>query len=255
MSHAERLDREGIITVTFTRDDKLNAVDDEMLDVLSGAVDDLGDDEQHRLLLITANGRYFTSGRDIAGLMGQPTTGVALRRSYRRLHRIFDEIEAIEKPVVVAAQGPCLGIGVELSASCDFRFAAESARFGLPEIPNLAVIPGSGGISRLTRVIGPHWSRWIAMASETISAEDANRMGFVHRVIPDEGFADAVLAWCQNLILSSGEALGLAKMAIDAAVDADRLTARNIDRLANTDLLHSAEHIAKIDQFMKRSGG
>jgi enoyl-CoA hydratase/carnithine racemase len=255
MSPVERLDHEGIIVVTFTRDEKLNALDDVMLDVLREAVDDLGDDGRHRLLLIRARGRYFTSGRDIAGLLGQPTTGVALRRSYRRLHRIFDEIEAIEKPVVIAAQGPCLGIGVELAASCDFRFAAESARFGLPEIPNLAVIPGSGGISRLTRLVGPHWARWIAMASETVSAAEAHRIGFVHRVLPDEDFADGVLAWCRNLLTSSGEALGVAKMAIDAAVDADRQTARNMDRLANTELLHSAEHIAKIDQFMKRSGG
>ncbi len=172
-----------------------------------------------------------------------------------RLHEIFDEIEAIEKPVVLAAQGPCLSIGVELSASCDFRLAATSAHFGLLEVPNLAVLSGSGGISRLTRIVGPHWARWIAMAAETVTAEEAVGMGYVHRVLPDEGFDEAVLDWCKKLITNSAEALGLAKVAIDAAVDSDRRTARNFDRLANTELLHSAEHRAKIEQFLKRSGG
>jgi enoyl-CoA hydratase/carnithine racemase len=253
MPTAERADVDGMIVVTFTRDEKLNAVDDEMLDTLRDAVRDLGDHEHHRLLLVTARGRYFTAGRDIGTMGEHADSGVALRRNYRRLHDIFDEIEAIEKPVVVAPQGPCLGIGVELAASCDFRLAASSAHFGLPEIPNLAVLPGSGGISRLTRIVGPHWARWIAMAAETVSAEDAVRMGFVHRVFADDGFDEAVLEWCGKLIANSAEALGLAKLAIDAAVDSDRRTARNFDRLANTELLHSAEHRAKIQKFLGRS--
>ena len=248
-----RTDVDGVITVTFTRDRKLNAVTDEMLDVMRQAAVDLGDDESIRVLVITAEGRYFTAGKDIGQMGRHSDSGVALRRNYRRLHELFDELERLEKPVVLAAQGPCLGIGVEMASSCDFRLASERAVFGLPEIANLAVLPGSGGISRFTRLVGPHWARWVAMAGENISAEEAVQIGFVHRVLPEEGFAEAVQAWVRKLITNSAEALGLAKIAIDAAVDSDRRTARHLDRIANTQLLQTREHLDKIEAFKGRS--
>jgi enoyl-CoA hydratase len=247
-----RTDADGVLTLTFTRDHKLNSVTDAMLDVMREAVRDLGDDETIRTLIITAEGRYFTAGKDISEMGEQPSSGVALRRNYRRLHELFDEMERLEKPVILAAQGPCLGIGVEMASSCDFRFASERATFGLPEVPNLAVLPGSGGVSRFTRIVGPHWGRWLAMAGETVTAEHAFTMGFVHRVLPDEGFHEAVQAWARKLIGNSAEALGLAKIAIEAAVDSDRRTARHIDRMANTQLLQTREHLDKIAAFNSR---
>jgi enoyl-CoA hydratase/carnithine racemase len=248
-----RTDSDGVLTLTFTRDSKLNAVTDDMLDHIRDAVRDLADEESIRTLVITAEGRYFTAGKDIGEMGAHSRSGVALRRNYRRLHELFDEMERIEKPVVLAAQGPCLGIGVEMASSCDFRLASERAIFGLPEVPNLAVLPGSGGISRFTRIVGPHWARWLAMAGENVTAEHAMHIGFVHRVLPDDGFAEAVQSWARKLISNSAEALGLAKLAIDAAVDSDRRTARHIDRIANTLLLQNPDHLDKIAAFQSRS--
>jgi enoyl-CoA hydratase/carnithine racemase len=246
----------GVLTITFTRDAKLNAVNPAMLDALSAAVADLAARDDLRVLVITAEGTYFTAGMDVKAsgahlglLASDDMTGVEFRQHYRRLHQLFDEFEAVEKPVILAAQGPCLGVGVEMMVSCDFRFAAARATFGLPEITNLAVLPGSGGISRLTRIVGPAWARWIAMAAETVDADRALAMGLVHRVIPDDVFAPEVAAFARRLTGFSVEALGLAKLAIDAAADADRTTARNVDRIANTLLVLSAEHRAKLTQF------
>jgi enoyl-CoA hydratase len=248
-----RDDDDGVITITFTRDGKLNAITDDMLDVMRGAVRDLGDRPENRALVITAEGRYFTAGKDIGEMGGHPDSGVALRREYRRLHELFDELERIEKPVILAAQGPCLGIGVEMASSCDFRFASERSVFGLPELPSLAVLPGSGGISRFTRLVGPHWGRWLAMAGENVDADLARTMGFVHRVFPDETFHADVQAWVRKLVALSAEALGLAKITIDAATDSDRRTARHVDRMANTMLLQTQEHLDKIAAFKNRS--
>ena len=252
-----RLDRDGpVLTLTFTRDAKLNAVTPGMLDLLRSAVDTLAGDRDVRVLVITAEGRYFTAGMDAhlsgaaLGLMvDEDTAGSEFRRNYRNLHRLFDELEAIEKPVVLAAQGPCLGVGVEIGVSCDFRLAASRATFGLPEIPNLAVLPGSGGISRLTRLVGPHWARWLAMAAQTVDAEQARAIGLVHRVIPDDVFPAEVAAFARHLAGLPAEALGLAKLAIDAAADSDRTTARNVDRIANTLLVLSEEHRQIRKQF------
>jgi enoyl-CoA hydratase/carnithine racemase len=246
----------GVLTLTFTRDAKLNAVSPPMLDALRGAVADLASDAALRVLVISGEGRYFTAGMDVRlsgpalGLAGGPgTPGSEFRRNYRNLHLLFDEIEAIEKPVVLAAQGPCLGVGVELGVSCDFRLASTRATFGLPEVPNLGVLPGSGGISRLTRLVGPHWARWLAMAAQTVDADEALRIGLVHRVIPEADFPAEVAAFAAHLAALPGEAVGLAKLAIDAAADSDRTTARNVDRIANTLLVLSDEHRRSRDGF------
>jgi enoyl-CoA hydratase/carnithine racemase len=260
MSEVRRTDNDGVITVTFTRDEKLNAVSPEMLDGLRAAVDDLGDNPDARVLVITGEGRHFTAGNDITtltpatGEADDQRSGTALRRQYRRLHLLFDEIEAIEKPVILAAQGPCRGFGVELAASCDFRFASDRAVFSLPEIVNLAVLPGSGGISRLTRLVGPHWARWLAMAGQPVDAAQAVQIGFVHAVYPSDGFDAAVQEFARSLVALSPQALGLAKLGIDAAASVDRVTARDFDRVANTLLIHSDEHVARVKAFAAKRG-
>jgi enoyl-CoA hydratase len=259
---ARRQDADGVVTVTFTRDDKLNAVSARMFEVLEAAVTDLAEREDLRVLLIAAEGRYFTAGVDIGDLsadLGRDASGVVqgsiLRRQYRKgaHHDLFDFIEAIEKPVVLAAQGPCWGVGVELGASCDFRLAGERATFSLPEVENLAVIPGSGGVSRLTRLVGPHWAKWLAMAGQTVDARQALAMGLVHAVHADDELAPAAQAFALRLAGLPGEAVGVAKMAIDAAAEVDRRTAREVDRLAQTALMTSRDYLDRVAAFNARS--
>jgi enoyl-CoA hydratase/carnithine racemase len=255
---ARREDAEGVITVTFTRDAKRNAINPEMMGMLADAVRDLGDDDAQRVLVITGEGRYFTSGLDFKSLrtnVGEGTDGIVrgsnMRRQYRAgaYHDLLDEMESIEKPIVLAAQAHCLGLGVEMGVSCDFRFAGEGATFALPEVANIAALPGSGGISRLTRIVGPHWARWLAMAGETVDAHEAKAMGLVHRVFPAESFQDDVQAFARKLCEMPREALGLAKVAIDAAASVDRRTAREFDRMAQTLLFMSDDYKSKVDAF------
>ncbi len=258
---ARRDDVEGVVTVTFTRDAKLNAVTPEMFEVLSHAVRDLGDRDDLRVLVITAEGRYFTAGLDFASLrpnVGEGSDGVIrgsnIRRQYRAeaRHDLFDEIEQVEKPVILAAQSHCFGVGIELGVSCDFRFASEVATFSLPEVANLAVLPGSGGISRLTRLVGPHWARWLAMAGERVGAQHAMAIGLVHAVYGIDEFGDRVQEFARKLAGMPREALGLAKIAIDAAESADRRTAREFDRMAQSLLFTSPDFRERVEAFGRR---
>jgi enoyl-CoA hydratase len=250
-------DPNGVLTFTLNRPKKLNAVTGAMVAGLHAAVRALADDDGLRVLVIAAEGRYFTAGADITDLpIGEiraDTRGIELRRNYRRLHEVFDEVEAIEKPVILAAQGPCLGIGVELASSCDFRLASADAIFGLPEVRNIAALPGSGGISRLTRLVGPHWVKWMAMAGQNIDAQQALAAGFVHAVYPPERFRAEVATLARDLAGQPGEAVGLAKLVIDAAAAADRTTARDFDRIANTSLLLGEEHRVRVEKFRTKS--
>jgi enoyl-CoA hydratase/carnithine racemase len=250
---AHLTEKDGVLTLTFDRPGKLNAITPAMTALLWEAARALGDREDVRVLVISARGRYFTAGIDLAHLAadrrgGRLASDVAYRRTYRRHHLLYDEFEAIEKPVVLAAQGGCLGAGVELAASCDFRFAARSAFFRLPET-ELGVIAGSGGTSRLTRLVGPHWGKWMAMAGEPVDAEQARSIGFVHQVFPDDTFPVDVAAFAGKLAAMPAEALGAAKIVVDAAADVDRTTARNIDRIANTALSGRAEFAANTSRY------
>jgi enoyl-CoA hydratase/carnithine racemase len=177
-----------------------------------------------------------------------------MRRQYREwaYHDFYDELEQIEKPVVLAAQGPCLGLGVELGSSCDFRLASERATFGLPEIADLALIPGSGGISRLTRIVGPHWARWLALAGQTVDAHQALVMGWLHAVYPSEEFGARVDSFARHLAALPSEAVGVAKTAIDAAASLDRRTARDFDRFAQATLIRSTEYRERLDRYADR---
>jgi enoyl-CoA hydratase len=260
-TQVRRDDADGVITVTFTRDDKLNAISREMFDAIEDALVSLESDDSARVLVIRAEGRYFTAGFDLNGMganIGQGTDGVVrgsnMRIQYRNTahHDLYDRFETVEKPVIFAPHGPCLGVGVEIGVSCDFRLAAESATFSLPEIANFGALPASGGISRLTRLVGPHWAKWLAMAGRTIDAQQALSIGLVHDVYPDAEFGAAVDSFAHDLVQLPREAVGLAKLAVDTAASVDRRTAREFERVAQTLLWTSPDYRERVDRFRSR---
>lgn len=248
-----REDFDGVIALTLNRPDKLNAITPAMLEGISLALAELRDNNQHRVLLIKATGRYFSAGMDIsAGMAPAGDSGVEFRRWYRTsLHSLFDEIEAVEKPVVLAAHGPCLGGALEMACSCDFRLAAASAKFSLPEV-RLGLIPGSGGTSRLTRLVGSANAKWLVMAGQEVSAERALQMGLVQEVCSDDQFDQRCRQFCTDLANLPEEASAMAKITIDTVADLDRTGARQVERIANTFLTRSQEHRSIMDAFVNR---
>jgi enoyl-CoA hydratase/carnithine racemase len=248
---------DGVLTLTIDRQDKLNAISPEITSALWWGVERARDDNNIHAMVIQAVGRFFTAGIDLAtGATGrynipEPTEpGLAYRRSYRGHHLLYDEFEALEKPVIIAAQGPCVGAGLEMAVSCDVRFAAPDTYFWLPEV-GIGAIPGSGGISRLTRTVGVHWARWLAMLGQRVDANSALTMGLIHQIIPAEGFHDRVHEFAVSLKDLPAEAMGTAKLAIELSEDSARDTGRYIERIANTRLAFTEEHHKRIARFTK----
>lgn len=250
-----------VLQLTLNRPEKYNAITLAMADGLFDALRRFAAEPALRVLLIRANGKYFSAGTDFTEItMPDPKGSSSTARTWYRsgrgsFHTMFDEFEALEKPVVVAHHATCLGGALEMSLSCDFRLAGRSARYALPEIETIAALPGSGGVSRLTRIVGPHWARWLAMAAQPIDAERALAIGLVHEVFADDAFDAGVMAFCNKLAALPPEAVALAKLAIELATDLDRQQARNVERIANSMLFVGAEHQDKIAAMRARLAG
>ena len=250
---------DGIITVTTDRQGKLNAISPQVTEAYWEAVTRLEDRDDLRCMVITAKGKYFTAGLDLSGpggnRPGNPETmhlhpGWNFRRNYRSHHLLYDEFEAVEKPIVLAANGICLGAGVEMGMSCDFRFCTPEAEFGVPEV-NLGAIAGSGGTSRLTRIVGPAWGKYMAMAGMRVDAQRALTIGLVQDVFPAETFMDDVYAFCRKMMEIQPEVLGIAKLAVDMYADVqDRTVQRHIDRMLV--MLTFDEFAKSMERFKKR---
>jgi enoyl-CoA hydratase len=251
--HARREDRDGVAIVTLDRQDKLNALSIAMRKTIWDAVDDLREREDLKVLLIRAEGRYFTAGIDIIEhhqVTPKNRTMPRFRRDYRmNIHRFIDEMESVEKPVVMAIQGPCLGLGLEMSGAVDFRLCSEKALFGLPEV-EIGTIAGSGGTSRMVRLVGVGWAKWLGMG-ERMNAEEAKMAGLVQAVWPEERFEDEVWAFCQRLANRPSDVLGVVKLAVELCYDLDRTGGRHVERIANTPLI-LRDNSALVEKVMRK---
>jgi enoyl-CoA hydratase len=255
---------DGILIATLNRPDKLNALNRETMDLLTEAVLQFRDTHEHKVMLIRATGRYFCSGADMKGSTEQrktsPTkhTASGIRENHRlnlnNMQQLWDEMEHIEKPIVVAHHATCVGGGLELSLSCDFRLAAKSASYAFPE-GLFGVLPASSGVSRLTRICGPHWARWLIMANKPASAEMAYTMGLVHQVYADEVFEAEVMDFCRHLAKQNPEQMGAAKVAIELCAEVGRDAGRHIERMANSGLMLNPDYLEGVARYQASIGG
>jgi enoyl-CoA hydratase len=251
----------AILIATLNRPEKLNALTGQTMALFEQALHRFRDTPALKVLLVRATGRYFCSGADLRdNTDGAPTidrTGVAIREKHRLklhgMHRIYDEMEHIEKPIVVAHQATCVGGGLELSLSCDFRLAAKSASYAFPE-GKFGTLPASNGVSRLTRLVGPHWARYLIMANLPANADRALTMGLVHEVFADETFEEDVMKFCRHLAEQHGEQMGTAKLAIELAYDLGRDQARHVERMANSALMLNPDYLAGIERYIAKLG-
>ena len=230
---------EAIATVTFRNAKKLNAFDGQMLAELKGVLEEVAQREDIRLLILTGEGRAFSVGADMNWFTPDPQTH-RFRLQARYAHSFFDALEDLEKPVIAAINGVCVGGGLELALSCDLRVAAEQAQFGFPEV-NAGIIPGSGGCSRLARLVGVGAAKELILTGELISAAEAKQIGLINSVVPLGQLMAKASDYARKILQRGPLAVGLAKQVINAAMDVDAATARTLERFAQSILLKTED--------------
>jgi enoyl-CoA hydratase len=209
------LDREGpVAVVTLNRPNVLNALNQETMDELVGALELLDRDDTVRCIVLTGGERAFAAGADVNEMLG--ATAVAMLSGYR--FQQWERIRKVGKPIIAAVRGFALGGGCELAMLCDMIVAGEGARFGQPEI-NLGIMPGAGGTQRLTRAVGKARAMELILTGRPLSASEADRLGLVTRVVPDERVLEEARHLAQQVAEKAPVAVRLAKDAILKAFD------------------------------------
>lgn len=195
--------------LTINRPQTLNALDLPTLAALEAQLARAATDDAVKVVVLTGAGRAFVAGGDIADLDSRQGLPHYLEFG-ERIHEVFRQVELVDKPTIAAVNGWALGGGTELLLCTDLRIVAKSAMLGLPEI-NLGLFPGAGGSQRLLRQVSPCRARELMFLGERITADEAERIGLVNRVVEDGEALNAALELAEKLAGKSAMTLKLLK--------------------------------------------
>ena len=204
-----------VALVTLNRPKALNALNTQLLSELVDALQGFDADDSARAIVLTGSDRAFAAGADIKEMAP---------KSYMDMYKTnffadaADRIAAVRKPIIAAVAGYALGGGCELAMLCDFIIAADTAKFGQPEI-NLGVIPGAGGTQRLTRAVGKSKAMDMVLTARMMDAAEAERASLVSRVFPADQLLPEVMKIAERIANLSPVAVQFGKQAVNRAFE------------------------------------
>jgi enoyl-CoA hydratase/carnithine racemase len=210
----EMADRIARVTL---RNPPANVLSHAVLQELERIVGELEVDGSVRVVVLTGSGRFFSAGADIHELAQVNTSRGGIDAAARG-QALFNHIERLDKPVLAAINGTCVGGGLELALACHVRLAAEGSLLGLPEV-KLGLIPGFGGTQRLPRIVGPSKATELILTGASITAEEALRIGLVNRVVPAADLMTQATALAGAIVERGPLAVQAALRAIRAGLD------------------------------------
>jgi len=238
----------GVALVTLNRPRALNALSFDLLLRLAEAVEALDADPSCGAIVITGAGtRAFAAGADVAELAAQTPASLAASPGFRG----WDRVAAVATPTIAAVRGFALGGGAELAMACDMLVAADDATFGQPEI-SLGIIPGAGGTQRLARAVGKARAMEIVLTGRRVSAAEAERLGFVSRVLPAAETLGAALDLAAAVAAQPAEAVRAAVAAVRAAFEGPLADGIRVERNLFGSLFGTPDQVEGMRAFVER---
>jgi enoyl-CoA hydratase len=207
---------EGIATIVINRPEKRNALNKETRLELREIMEEIKTDKNIRVLILTGAGdKAFISGSDINELREMAPLDM-YNFTMTLGQQLYTDLGNLDIPVIAMINGLCLGGGCELAVACDIRVAADTAKFGQPEVL-LGIIPGGGATQRLPRLIGMGKAKELIYTGNLIDAKEAERIGLVNKVVPQERLKEEAMSWARSIAEKSPVILRMAKKAINGS--------------------------------------
>jgi enoyl-CoA hydratase len=207
----------GILTIN--RPKALNALNIETLKEIQRGIQEVKDHPEIKVLILTGTGeKSFVAGADILEMKGMNSIEALNFSKFGNL--TLKMIQDLDRPVIAAVNGFALGGGTEIAIACDFIYASENAKFGLPEV-TLGIFPGFGGTQRLPRLIGKGKAKELILTGKMISAQEAFQMGIVNRVFPQASLMEEAKKVAAQIAGNGVIGVRLAKMVMDAGFNMD----------------------------------
>ncbi|WP_374470760.1 enoyl-CoA hydratase [Phenylobacterium sp.] len=207
--------KDGVSLIRLNRPEALNALNSTLLGELARALDAAGADDAIRCVVLTGSERAFAAGADIKEMSEKSYAEMFTQNFFAEA---ASRVETFRKPIIAAVSGYALGGGCELAMLCDFIIAADTAKFGQPEI-NLGVVPGIGGTQRLTRFVGKSKAMDMILTARMMDAAEAERAGLVSRVVPADKLMEEAMTAAARIAGQSPLAVAMAKELVDAAYE------------------------------------
>ncbi len=207
-----RQDNLGVATITLNRPQVFNSFNQAMALQLQQVLDDCASDESVRAIVLTGAGKAFCAGQDL-GEATDPQGPDMKDIVEKHYNPIVLRLQTIEKPIICAVNGVAAGAGANIALACDITFAKKSAAF-IQAFSKIGLIPDSGGTYFLPKIIGSQKALALMMTGEKLSAEDAEKMNLIYKVLEDEVFETEVTAFAQQLATMPTKGLGLTKRAV-----------------------------------------
>jgi enoyl-CoA hydratase len=233
--------------VRLNRPQALNALNNQILGEIMGALERFDADSSIGAMVITGSERAFAAGADVKEMADKTAVEMLLEDRIA----LFDRIRVISKPIIAAVSGYCLGGGNELAMSCDMIIASDTARFGQPEI-NLGVIPGAGGTQRLARTVGKALTMEMILNNRMLSAEEALQLGLVNKVAPVEDYLDEAVKLGGEIAERAPVAIRLAKETINKAFETSLTDGIADERRAFYFLFSTSDQKEGMSAFMEK---
>jgi enoyl-CoA hydratase len=217
------VEKEGDVAIVKLSRPPVNSLSAKSYGELFDVFCELEKDDAVKAIVVTGSGdKAFGAGLDVIDVAGK--TIPEYFQFANAVRKSLDKISSINKPTIAALFGFVFGGGCEVALCCDLRIASPDANIGCPEV-NLGIMPGSGGTQRLPRLIGIAKTKELLFMGDTVSGDEAYRIGLVNKVVPKESLLDEAKTWAKKLASKPRVALGLIKNAIDNGMNMDLPTA------------------------------
>ena len=240
-------------TITLNRPRALNALNQELVEELLGAIQEASRDPRIKVLILTGAGRVFCFGADVSEFSrqiatGGPDSGISLLQEVQKIIRL---LTSMPKPTIAALNGFATGLGLDLALACDLRVAAQRAKLAEAFI-SMGLVPDGGGTFFLPRLVGLARAAEMIFTGEPLQASEAERIGLVNRVVPTEDLAKAAQNLADKLAKSPCLALGKAKQALWKNLGGDLDSALQVESQSQMPCLASDDHREAVQAFLEK---